>query len=69
MSNDRPIDCCACLRTKSMYFEPDERPGRLRRGDDTSVFWCVVTQSPAGPDGDAAEPDLCQPGRSCFKAP
>ena len=59
------IPCCIHLRSKGMYYLPDERPGLLHDSDATNP-WCLLTQSPAGPDGEAAIPGTCQPGRACF---
>lgn len=62
-----PISCCALLRSKSMYFTPGERPGRLCHRDD-QTYWCSLTQSPEGPDQAPTDPPHCQPGRPCFRA-
>jgi hypothetical protein len=52
---------CCCLRTKTMFFETDDQPSATSYGP----FWCAQTQSVLGPDGNVAEPEKCQPGRSC----
>jgi len=63
----KPIPCCECLRSKSVYFNPEERPGRLMANDDTVVFWCTLTQSPVGPDGQPAHPRACGRDRVCCR--
>lgn len=65
-SSTPPVPCCVELRCKSMYYRPDERPGRLHCSD-TQLYWCTLTQDRLGPDGSTAAPKLCQPGRGCFQ--
>lgn len=60
------IPCCEKLRSKTMYYRPEERPGRLHESPSLT-HWCLKTQSPVGPDEEEARPKLCQPGRSCFE--
>ena len=62
-----PTPCCVRLACKSMTYRPDERPGLLHFSD-TQLYWCNITLDPLGPDAHAANPKLCQPGRSCFRA-
>jgi hypothetical protein len=62
-----PRPCCVQLCCKSMSYRPDERPGRLH-WSDTQTYWCRVTMDPTGPDDDAANPNVCQPGRACFRS-
>lgn len=63
----QPIPCCVLLRGKTMYFAPGERPGRLCHSDE-QTYWCSLTQSPEGPDEQAANPPACQAGRPCYSA-
>lgn len=65
MSDSEAKPCCRWLRTRSMYFEPDERPGKAREGDDTMVFYCLKTHAPIGPDGVSAAPAFCCQSREC----
>lgn len=62
-----PIRCCVRLRSKSMTYRPDERPGLLHQSD-TQIYWCHVTLDPLGPDQRDANPRLCQHGRQCYVA-
>lgn len=62
-----PARCCVRLRCKTMFYRPDERPGRLHCSD-TQLYWCELTQDPDGPDAREATPAACQPGRGCFCA-
>ncbi|HOE94984.1 MAG TPA: hypothetical protein PLS90_02965 [Candidatus Sumerlaeota bacterium] len=64
MNKTDPMPCCESLRGKSMYYRPDERPGRLHESDVMN-YYCLHTQGPVGPDGVEARPRLCQPGRAC----
>ena len=65
---DRPMPCCAKLRSNSMHYSPDERPGKLRMSEET-VYTCNKTYEPQGPDGGIANPRECQNGRVCFVEP
>ncbi len=61
MLNKRDLPaCCPNLRCKQMYYE-----GRKPEILDTTVFWCVKTLMPLGPDNEPVEPEICQPGRPC----
>ena len=64
----RPIACCAKLRSNSMHYSPDERPGKLRMSEET-VFTCLKTCEPQGPDNGLANPPMCQRGRVCYVEP
>ena len=64
-SSTSPLPCCAKLCCKTMYYRPDERPGKLHESD-TAIHWCNLTQQPVGPDNQEAKPSLCQAGRGCF---
>lgn len=66
-SSKEPQVCCGQLRCKTMYYRPDERPGKLHESD-TAMHWCILTQQPIGPDNKEAKPSLCQAGRACFKS-
>lgn len=61
---ERALPCCLHLRCKSMYYRPDERPGKLHV-EDAMGYWCVKTHEPIGPDGELADHGRCQPGRGC----
>lgn len=65
------IPCCACLRTKSQYFVPDEMeagPGTIKVST-TATYWCTRTSTALGPDDAPSTPQRCQPGRACFEQP
>jgi hypothetical protein len=66
MQRTEPLACCSHLRCKSMYYNPDERPGKLHESD-VMTYWCMHTQSPVGPDKQDAWPSLCQSHRACYE--
>ena len=66
METRKPIACCEHLRTKTMYYRPDERPGLIHESGSHTP-WCLKTQTPIGPDQQDASPSLCQLHRSCFE--
>jgi hypothetical protein len=47
-------------------FTHDE-PGWDIRRSSSGIFWCLHTQNCLGPDGQIADPDNCQSGRSCHR--
>jgi len=56
---------CRCLRSKEMFIivEPDPNLPPMGSG----IFWCMHTQNCLGPDGQAAGPESCNSGRSCYE--
>src|SRR5689334_10832286 len=59
---------CGDLRSKK-YFLFESLPTDASEFLDPSGYcWCYHTQLPVGPDGESAEPDLCRPGRSCYRS-
>jgi hypothetical protein len=64
--NTEPIRCCEHLSSKTLYYRPDERPGKLHESD-VLTYTCLKTVAPVGPDGEVARPLVCQPGRQCFE--
>jgi hypothetical protein len=59
---------CGDLRSKR-YFLFESLPTDAAEFLDPSGYcWCYHTQLPVGPDGQSAEPDLCRPGRSCYRS-
>jgi len=60
---------CRYLRAKRAYIPGCEDPESWRSGDSsTQQYWCLRTMTTAGSDDDVVAPELCQPGRSCYKA-
>ncbi len=64
-SGSPPI--CKWLRAKTAG--PHGAPESLERlrGDRSAVFWCLLTQGPAGPDDGLAHLDLCHAERRCVE--
>ncbi len=62
---------CQCLRDKKLYYEQAEPAdvATLESLKSSSMpqgpFWCALTQSLLGPDGNVADTESCRPGRSC----
>jgi len=56
---------CRCLRSKEMFTH--DEPGWDIRSSSSGIFWCLHTQNCLGPDGQIADPDNCQAGRSCHQ--
>ena len=63
---------CQHLRCKDMYAHQAPDPGResadaeLYGKCETTAFWCLVTQTGRGPDGEKVGGAPCRHGRSCF---
>ena len=59
---------CGDLRSKS-YFMLDALPAAEADFLDPSGHcWCYHTQQPVGTDGMHAAPDMCGPGRPCYRS-
>jgi hypothetical protein len=58
-------EVCNCVRWKSMYYQTQHDPTVPRSNDDH--YWCAMTQTVIGPDGQVVNLDSCSPGRTCFK--
>jgi hypothetical protein len=58
----RSGEVCQCLREKKMFYQADEE---ALAGSPEGPFWCALTQSLLGPDGQVADAQSCRPGRSC----
>jgi hypothetical protein len=59
---------CASLRSKKFFMLgvlPTEASQYL---DASNHCWCRETQQVLGPDGGAARPEDCVPGRSCYSS-
>lgn len=55
-------EVCQCLRAKAMFYHT---PGEEPAGSPEGPFWCALTQSLLGPDGQVTDAGSCRPGRSC----
>jgi hypothetical protein len=55
-------EVCQCLRTKTMFYRV---AGEELDARQDGPFWCALTQALLGPDGQVADAESCQPGRSC----
>ncbi|MBI3818543.1 MAG: hypothetical protein HY286_07625 [Planctomycetes bacterium] len=60
---------CKFLRTKTMFYDFN-RENALSIGPacDTMTFWCVLTGTQTGPDGESANRNECGAHRSCCKS-
>ncbi len=63
-------EVCQCLRAKTLFYQPvGESPGGSKKSAQTATpegpFWCAITQSLIGPDGQFADAESCRPGRAC----
>ncbi len=58
---------CRCLRSKELFLHQDEPDWDISQSS-SGIFWCMHTQNCLGPDGQVAEPENCQAGRSCHEA-
>lgn len=57
-------EVCHCLRWKSMFYQAEPDPTVPPSNDDN--YWCVMTQVCLGPDGKLADPQSCNPKRTCY---
>jgi hypothetical protein len=59
---------CGELRSKKFFLLdilPTQESDFL---DGSGHCWCYHTQQPIGPDGRFVGPDLCGPGRACYRS-
>jgi hypothetical protein len=69
MQDREIVPACVHLRTKTMFYVPDEMragPGFIKV-TDTGAYWCGKTHHALGPDDQVSQPKTCQPGRSCYE--
>jgi hypothetical protein len=61
---------CTYLRAKvSGASHNDRRALFALREEATTVYWCLLTMSPAGPDDGLAHASRCGAGRVCCTPP
>jgi len=60
---------CSDLRAKKYYFL--DRPALTAADllDASNDCWCARTQMRLGPDDERVDPQDCQAGRACYRAP
>ena len=59
-------DLCDYLRAKvTGAAHNDKRALFAMRNDASSIYWCLLTMSPAGPDDGLAHAGRCGRGRAC----
>ncbi len=58
---------CRNIRTKGMYVTGEMLNDPNAMPYDATVWWCVLTQKPVGPDDGPCHRDDCRFGRKCFE--
>jgi hypothetical protein len=59
---------CRELRSKKYFFLDTIATDASQYLDGSNHCWCSRTQMVIGPDGDSVAPDLCVPGRPCYRS-
>lgn len=60
---------CDYLRAKVSAAGHGDKPALFRiRDDASSIYWCLLTMSPAGPDDGFVHADRCSKARECCVA-
>ena len=59
---------CSLLRSKKFFMRDALPTAASDYLDASNHCWCCVTQQVIGPDGGAANPDSCVPGRNCYRS-
>jgi hypothetical protein len=59
---------CGDLRSKKFFMLDAIPTDESEFMDPSGHCWCHHTQQPIGPDGQHAAPDLCGPGRNCYRS-
>jgi len=60
-------EVCNCIRWKSLFYNSEYDPNVVPAHDNS--YWCAMTQTVLGPDGQTVEPENCRPERGCFREP
>ncbi len=63
---DFALPACPCLRG-SGYSETGVRDVDSGQCSATGSNWCAHTLTVLGPDDTPCSPELCRPGRSCYR--
>lgn len=58
-------EVCQCLRAKTLFYQSADSSENEASAGPEGPFWCALTQSLLGPDGEVADAERCRPGRSC----
>jgi len=59
-------ELCHYLRAKvSSAPHGDKKALFALRNEATTVYWCLLTMSPSGPDDGLVHANRCGPGRAC----
>ena len=62
----KPEDLCDFLRAKvSGAAHNDKRALFALRNEATTIYWCLLTMSPSGPDDGLVHAARCGEGRIC----
>ena len=62
----KPEQLCDFLRAKvSGAAHNDKRALFALRNEATTIYWCLLTMSPSGPDDDLVHARRCGEGRIC----
>lgn len=62
----RAEDLCRYLRAKVTGAPHGDKKALFAlRNDATTVYWCLLTMSPAGPDDGLVHANRCGAGRTC----
>jgi hypothetical protein len=65
-ARDPSDDLCKYLRAKvSTAAHGDRRALWELRLDASTIYWCLLTMGPAGPDDGLVHADRCGAGREC----
>lgn len=67
MANAGQPGFCLYLRTKNGYFRSSDGERLIDPDSSTACYACLLTQRPAGPDGQPCSARDCGPGRACFR--
>ncbi|MBI5493447.1 MAG: hypothetical protein HY904_00365 [Deltaproteobacteria bacterium] len=64
----QPAHWCRRLRWKT-YSVDQEDPARVGQvfAEGATLFTCLATTHPVGPDDGAVAPECCAPDRSCYQ--
>ena len=58
---------CDELRWKGMYIDADDEDVNQVQVSNSRIYWCALTQTPVGKDGQIVDEDICTSSRKCYR--
>ena len=50
-----------------MYIDADDEDVSQVQVSNSRIYWCALTQTPVGKDGQIVDEDICTSSRKCYR--